>query len=128
MGHPVVHGRAALRGQTLQPEAKWWIDSARCAPYGAVLGGYGACTLCLSALSLCRRGALGDNPDLPQLRLFFKKMPCLQCGLLCPISAPEDAITLETQAEPEPRRPLPKLVLHEKNPFAVHRNAGRCSA
>lgn len=45
------------------------------APYGAVLVDTDACTLCLSCVSLCPSGALGDNPDKPQLR--FQEDACL---------------------------------------------------
>ena len=69
---------ARLAGKTLQPEAKV-IDLPDAAPYGAVLVDTDACTLCLSCVSLCPSGALGDNPDLPQLR--FQEDACLQCGL-----------------------------------------------
>ncbi|MCV6594942.1 MAG: 4Fe-4S binding protein [Silicimonas sp.] len=61
------------------------------APYGAVLVNTDACTLCLSCVSLCPSGALGDNPDKPQLR--FQEDACLQCGL-CAGLCPENAITL----------------------------------
>ena len=62
------------------------------APYGAVLVDMDACTLCLACVSLCPSGALGDNPDRPQLR--FQEDACLQCGL-CATICPEDAIALE---------------------------------
>ena len=84
------------------------------APYGAVQVDAGACTLCLSCVSLCPSGALGDNPDRPQLR--FQEDACLQCGL-CANICPEDAISyaprlnLDTSA-------LEQVVLHEEEPFA----------
>ena len=65
---------ARLAGKTLQPEAKV-IDLPDAAPYGAVLVDTDACTLCLSCVSLCPSGALGDNPDLPQLR--FQEDACV---------------------------------------------------
>lgn len=84
------------------------------APYGAVLVNTDACTLCLSCVSLCPSGALGDNPDKPQLR--FQEDACLQCGL-CSNICPEDAITYE------PRLNLTDTVysqeiLNEEEPFA----------
>lgn len=84
------------------------------APYGAVLVDQDACTLCLSCVSLCPSGALGDNPDLPQLR--FQEDACLQCGL-CANVCPEDAIAYE------PRLLLTdeafdQKVLNEEEPFA----------
>lgn len=61
------------------------------APYGAALVDQDACTLCLACVSLCPSGALGDNPDRPQLR--FQEDACLQCGI-CANVCPEKAITL----------------------------------
>jgi ferredoxin len=66
------------------------------APYGAVLLDVEACTLCLSCAGLCPSGALGDNPDRPELR--FQEDACLQCGL-CANICPEDAITLEPRLD-----------------------------
>ena len=83
------------------------------APYGAVLVDTDSCTLCLSCVSLCPSGALGDNEDKPQLR--FQEDACLQCGL-CSNICPEDAITYE------PRLNLTddafrQTVLNEEEPF-----------
>jgi len=84
------------------------------APYGAVLVDSGACTLCLSCVSLCPSGALLDNPDRPQLR--FQEDACLQCGL-CANVCPEDAITLQPQFDLSDAA-LSQRVLHEEEPFA----------
>ncbi|SFO84747.1 4Fe-4S binding protein [Tranquillimonas alkanivorans] len=84
------------------------------APYGAVLVDTDACTLCLSCVSLCPSGALGDNPDLPQLR--FQEDACLQCGL-CANICPEDAIALEPRLNLADEA-LTQKVLHEEEPFA----------
>lgn len=84
------------------------------APYGAVLVDTSACTLCLSCVSLCPSGALGDNPDLPQLR--FQEDACLQCGL-CANVCPEDAITYEPRLNLADSA-LSQVVLHEEEPFA----------
>ncbi len=84
------------------------------APYGAVLVNQDACTLCLSCVSLCPSGALGDNPDLPQLR--FQEDACLQCGL-CANVCPEKAITYEPRLNLAPHA-LDQVVLHEEEPFA----------
>jgi ferredoxin len=86
---------ARLSAKALQPDAAV-IDLPENAPYGAVLVDKDACTLCLSCVSLCPSGALGDNPDLPQLR--FQEDACLQCGL-CANICPEDAITLKPQMD-----------------------------
>ncbi len=84
------------------------------APYGAVVVDIDACTLCLSCVSLCPSGALGDNPDMPQLR--FQEDACLQCGL-CSNICPEQAITLHPQLNLADAA-LSQVVLHEEEPFA----------
>jgi ferredoxin len=84
------------------------------APYGAVLVDTAACTLCLSCVSLCPSGALGDNPDAPQLR--FQEDACLQCGL-CVNICPEKAITLEPRLNLSDAA-FNQVVLHEEEPFA----------
>lgn len=84
------------------------------APYGAVLVDSDACTLCLSCVSLCPSGALGDNPDLPQLR--FQEDACLQCGI-CASTCPEKAITLAPQMNLTSAA-LDQVVLNEEEPFA----------
>ncbi|KAA8613231.1 4Fe-4S binding protein [Salipiger aestuarii] len=83
------------------------------APYGAVLVDQDACTLCLSCVSLCPSGALGDNPDLPQLR--FQEDACLQCGL-CATVCPENAIALEPRLNLDAAA-LSQAVLNEEEPF-----------
>ena len=84
------------------------------APYGAVLVDTGACSLCLSCVSLCPSGALLDNPDMPQLR--FQEDACLQCGI-CATICPERAITLEPRLDLSDEA-LRQRVLHEEEPFA----------
>ncbi len=84
------------------------------APYGAVLVDTDACTLCLSCVSLCPSGALGENPDMPQLR--FQEDACLQCGL-CANICPEDAITYEARLNLADSA-LEQVVLNEEEPFA----------
>ncbi|THH34847.1 4Fe-4S dicluster domain-containing protein [Aliishimia ponticola] len=84
------------------------------APYGAVLVDTDACTLCLSCVSLCPAGALGDNPDKPQLR--FQEDACLQCGL-CASVCPEDAITYAPRLDLT-EAALRQEVLNEEEPFA----------
>ncbi|EBA15723.1 iron-sulfur cluster-binding protein [Roseobacter sp. SK209-2-6] len=84
------------------------------APYGAVLIDTESCTLCLSCASLCPSGALGDNPDLPQLR--FQEDACLQCGI-CANLCPEQAIKLEPRLNLGSDA-LSQKVLHEEEPFA----------
>lgn len=102
-----------LAAKTLNPDAET-IALPDGAPYGAVLVDTEACTLCLSCVSLCPAGALGDNDDKPQLR--FQEDACLQCGL-CSNICPEKAITLEPQLNLTDVA-LSQSVLHEEDPFA----------
>ncbi|MEO0943606.1 MAG: 4Fe-4S binding protein [Pseudomonadota bacterium] len=83
------------------------------APYGAVLVDTESCTLCLSCVSLCPSGALGDNDDKPQLR--FQEDACLQCGL-CANICPEKAIALQPRLNLS-EAALSQTVLHEEEPF-----------
>ena len=102
-----------LAAKALQPDAET-LPLPAGAPYGAVLVDTEACTLCLSCVSLCPSGALGDNPDNPQLR--FQEDACLQCGL-CANICPEKAITLEPQLNLTDDA-FTQKVLHEEEPFA----------
>ncbi|MCY4336566.1 MAG: 4Fe-4S binding protein [Litoreibacter sp.] len=99
--------------RALHPETEA-IDLPAGAPYGAVLVDTDSCTLCLSCVSLCPAGALGDNPDKPQLR--FQEDACLQCGL-CASVCPEDAITYEPRLNLT-EAALRQEVLNEEEPFA----------
>lgn len=98
----------ALRGEHAEP-----LPLPENAPYGAVLVNKDACTLCLSCASLCPAGALGDNPDKPQLR--FQEDACLQCGL-CTHVCPENAISLVPQFNTSDAA-LSQQVVHEEEPF-----------
>ena len=102
-----------LATRALQPDADI-ITLPSGAPYGAVVVDTDACTLCLSCVSLCPSGALGDNSDLPQLR--FQEDACLQCGL-CSNICPENAITLRAQIDLTDIS-LDQRVLNEEEPFA----------
>ena len=104
---------ARLAARALNPGARVLALPAH-APYGAVLVDTDACTLCLACVSLCPSGALGDNPDLPQLR--FQEDACLQCGL-CANVCPEDAITLQPRLDLTDAA-LRQVVLNEEEPFA----------
>ncbi|WP_223423990.1 4Fe-4S binding protein [Tateyamaria pelophila] len=104
---------ARLAAKALQPELSI-TDLPTGAPYGAVLVDTDACTLCLSCVSLCPSGALGDNSDLPQLR--FQEDACLQCGL-CSNICPEQAITLKPQMDLTGAA-FTQRVLYEEEPFA----------
>lgn len=83
--------KALAGGRAIDP-----VPLPKGAPYGAVIVDQEACTLCLSCAGLCPSGALGDNPDKPELR--FQEDACLQCGL-CANICPEDAITLEPRLD-----------------------------
>ncbi|PTX54600.1 4Fe-4S dicluster protein [Litoreibacter ponti] len=102
---------ARLSAKTLNPNAETLTLPAN-APYGAVVVDQDSCTLCLSCVSLCPSGALGDNPDMPQLR--FQEDACLQCGL-CTNICPEDAITLKPQMDLTDAAFTQKVV-HEEAP------------
>ncbi|MEP1768780.1 MAG: 4Fe-4S binding protein [Sulfitobacter sp.] len=104
---------ARLAAKALQPEAHV-LELPQNAPYGAVVVDTDACTLCLSCVSLCPSGALGDNPDMPQLR--FQEDACLQCGL-CANICPEKAITLKPQMNLTDAA-FEQRILHEEEPFA----------
>ena len=104
---------ARLAAKTLQPDAEI-LNLPENAPYGAILVDTDACTLCLSCVSLCPSGALGDNPDNPQLR--FQEDACLQCGL-CSNICPEQAITLQPQMNLTDEA-FSQKVVHEEEPFA----------
>ncbi len=105
---------ARLSANTLQPDHDGPIELPIGAPYGAVVVDTDACTLCLSCASLCPSGALGDNPDLPQLR--FQETACLQCGI-CETVCPENAITLRPQMDLSTSA-FEQKVVHEEEPFA----------
>ncbi len=105
---------ARLSTKALQPDLESPITLPQGAPYGAVIVDTDACTLCLSCASLCPSGALGDNPDLPQLR--FQETACLQCGL-CETVCPENAITMQPQMNLADSA-FNQEVLHEEEPCA----------
>ncbi|WP_227268586.1 4Fe-4S binding protein [Roseobacter weihaiensis] len=101
-----------LAAKALQPQAEF-VALPDAAPYGAIAVDQDACTLCLSCVSLCPSGALGDNPDNPQLR--FQEDACLQCGL-CSNICPEQAITLVPQLNLTDDA-FTQKVMHEEEPF-----------
>ena len=103
---------ARLAAQALNP-AGAMLPLPESAPYGSVQVDTDACTLCLACASLCPSGALGDNPDLPQLR--FQEDACLQCGL-CVQVCPEDAVALEPRLDLSDAA-LEQRVLNEEEPY-----------
>ncbi|WP_299557532.1 4Fe-4S binding protein [uncultured Sulfitobacter sp.] len=104
---------ARLAAKALNPVSET-LPLPNGAPYGAVVVDTDACTLCLACVSLCPSGALGDNPDLPQLR--FQEDACLQCGL-CANVCPENAITLAPQFDLTDAAYTQKI-LNQEDPFA----------
>jgi len=102
-----------LAVKTLQSDLDAPLPLPENAPYGAVVVDKDACTLCLSCASLCPAGALGDNPDKPQLR--FQEDACLQCGL-CTRVCPENAISLLPQFDTSDAA-LSQQVVHEEEPY-----------
>jgi len=104
---------ARVAAKALLPETET-VTLPEGAPYGAVLVNTDSCTLCLSCVSLCPTGALGDNPDLPQLR--FQEDACLQCGI-CATICPENAIAYEPRLNLRDDA-LDQVVLHEEEPAA----------
>ena len=99
----------ALRGTPQDP-----VPLPDGAPYGTIAIDPDACTLCLACVSLCPPGALGDNPDSPEVN--FREEACLQCGL-CATVCPENAITLVPQLDLRPSA-LASRTLHQEEPFA----------
>jgi ferredoxin len=87
------------------------------APFGAVEIDVGGCTLCLSCVSACPTGALGDDPERPMLR--FTEEACVQCGL-CKSTCPENVITLRPQLDFRPGAAAAR-VLKEEQPFCCIR-------
>ncbi|HSK39779.1 MAG TPA: 4Fe-4S binding protein, partial [Arenibaculum sp.] len=83
------------------------------AAFGTLQVDTAGCTLCLSCVSACPTGALGDNPDKPMLT--FQEDACIQCGL-CRSTCPERVIELTPRMNfrPETRG---HVVLKEEEPF-----------
>ncbi|MGL4322798.1 MAG: 4Fe-4S binding protein [Beijerinckiaceae bacterium] len=82
-------------------------------PFGAVVIDSAGCTLCLACVSSCPTGALGDNPDKPQLT--FTEDACVQCGL-CAATCPEKVITLQPRMNFKAINAGP-VVMKEEEPF-----------
>jgi ferredoxin len=87
------------------------------APFGAVEIDVDGCTLCLSCVSVCPAGALGDDAERPMLR--FTEDACVQCGL-CSATCPENVITLRPQLDFRPGAASAR-VLKEEEPFCCIR-------
>jgi ferredoxin len=83
------------------------------APFGAIEINVEGCTLCLSCVSACPTGALGDNPERPMLR--FTEDACVQCGL-CNATCPEKVISLIPRLDFRAATATAR-VLKEEEPF-----------
>ncbi|GGC37636.1 ferredoxin [Siccirubricoccus deserti] len=79
------------------------------APFGLARVAEG-CTLCLACTMVCPTGALGANPETPQLR--FLEDACVQCGL-CATTCPEQVITLEPRLNFAATAAQPQVVKEE---------------
>lgn len=99
-----LHGGEAPEFPIVLPEG---------APYGAIEIDASKCTLCLACVSLCPSGALGDNPDRPEVN--FREEACLQCGI-CRTVCPETAIRLKPQLDLSNAALAPQE-LHGEEPF-----------
>jgi ferredoxin len=87
------------------------------APFGKIEVNVQGCTLCLSCVSACPTGALGDDPERPMLR--FTEDACVQCGL-CQATCPEKVISLVPQLDFRAATAEPR-VLKEEEPFCCIR-------
>jgi ferredoxin len=87
------------------------------APFGAVEIDAAGCTLCLSCVSACPTGALGDDPERPLLR--FSESICVQCGL-CKATCPEKVISLKPQLDFRAATAMSR-VLKQEEPFCCIR-------
>jgi ferredoxin len=87
------------------------------APFGAVSLNVEGCTLCLSCVSACPTGALGDDRERPMLR--FTEDACVQCGL-CQATCPEKVISLVPQLDFRAATAAAR-VLKEEEPFCCVR-------
>jgi ferredoxin len=87
------------------------------APFGSVEVAVEGCTLCLSCVSACPTGALGDDPERPTLR--FTEDACVQCGL-CKATCPEKVISLVPRLDFRAATAGARLIKQEE-PFACIR-------
>jgi ferredoxin len=77
------------------------------APFGTIAVNRDTCTMCLACVGACPVGAIGDNPQAPQLRFIESK--CVQCGL-CRETCPENAITLTPRLDLAPEARTARVV------------------
>jgi ferredoxin len=87
------------------------------APFGSVTLNVEGCTLCLSCVSACPTGALGDDRERPMLR--FTEDACVKCGL-CQATCPEKVISLVPQLDFRAATAAAR-VLKEEEPFCCIR-------
>lgn len=104
---------ARMAALALNPDAGAPLPLPASAPYATAMVNSDACTLCLSCAAQCPSGALGDNPDAPELR--FQEDACLNCGL-CVRVCPENAISLVARLNLSDQS-LTQIILHKEDPF-----------
>lgn len=83
------------------------------APYGRIVIDTAGCTLCLACVGACPTGALGENPDRPEVR--FTEAACVQCGI-CAATCPESVIRLDARYDFTTDCMTPRT-LHTEEPF-----------
>jgi ferredoxin len=76
-------------------------------PFGTIAVDHDRCTMCLACVGACPEGAIGDNPETPQLRFIESK--CVQCGI-CERTCPERAIALAPRLNLAPEARSPRVV------------------
>jgi ferredoxin len=89
------------------------------APFGEARVEVSGCTLCVACTSVCPTGALGANPEKPQLS--FLEDACVQCGL-CAATCPEKVISLVPRLSLSADSARPRVV-KEEEPFCCERCA-----
>ena len=95
------------------PAPKDIIALPEYAPYGRIKINAEGCTLCLSCVGACPTGALGDNPERPEVT--FSEAACVQCGI-CRATCPEKVISLEPRYN-FTNAALSREILHGEEPF-----------
>ena len=101
-----------LWAQAGQPAAPVGLPAG--SPLGSLEFKHGACTLCLSCVSICPVKALHDGGDVPKLA--FVEQNCVQCGL-CVSACPEKALALEPRWLPDPEARRTQRVLKAEEPL-----------
>jgi len=90
------------------------VDLPNGSPFGAVVVDTDTCTLCMSCVSVCPSGAMGDDKERP--RLTFLEWNCVQCGI-CERACPEDAISLNARLLLNAEKRMRARTVNEESPF-----------